>query len=350
MSVATVAAAAVVQSAFTLGQSQFIFRFRSDFCGAAFAIACPFDKLRQMQNTSESLPHGIVPMQYAFFGADGALDLDAFRLQIRACLRAGVQGIAILGLATEVAKLAREERSALLEAASAEIGRRAPLSVTVFGQTPDEQIGFVREAERAGAASVVLQPPRVSGMDEETLLRFFGRVIDAAGIPAGIQNAPEYIGIGLGVESIETLRRNHPNFRVLKAEGSAMLIRRTLEQTQGKLAVLNGRAGLELPDNLRAGCSGMIPGAETCDVLARVWTGLQGDAHAVAQAEALYRDALPLLTFLMQSIDQIVCYGKRLLARRIGLDEVHDRGPAQAPNAFGLACLERHAARLPAWP
>lgn len=303
-----------------------------------------------MPNALASLPGGIVPMQYAFFDAGGALDLGAFRLQVGACLRAGVQGIAILGLATEVAKLAREERSALLAAAADAIGGRAPLWVTVFGQTPDEQIGFVREAERAGAASVVLQPPRAPGMQEAELLRFFGRVIDAAGIPAGIQNAPEYIGIGLGVESIESLRRNHPNFRLLKAEGSAMLVRRTVEQTGGRLAVLNGRAGLELPDNLRAGCSGMIPGAETCDVLARVWAGLQGNGPAAAQAEALYRDALPLLSFLMQSIDQIVCYGKRLLARRIGLEAVHDRAPAQAPTDFGLACLERHAARLPAWP
>ena len=289
-------------------------------------------------------------MQYAFFGADGGLDLGAFRLQIAACLRAGVQGIAILGLATEVGKLSREERLALLEAAATAVGGRAPLSVTVFGQTPEEQIEFVREAERAGAASVVLQPPRIPRMDEATLLRFFGRVIDAAGIPAGIQNAPEYIGIGLGVEAIEALRRNHPNFRVLKAEGSAMLIRRTIEQTQARLVVLNGRAGLELPDNLRAGCSGMIPGAEVCDMLTRIWTGLQGDADAVAQAEALYREVLPLLTFLMQSVDQIVCYGKRLLAQRIGLEEVHDRVPAQAPTEFGLACLERHTSRLPAWP
>jgi 4-hydroxy-tetrahydrodipicolinate synthase len=289
-------------------------------------------------------------MQYAFFRPDGALDLEAFRLQVSACLRAGVQGIAILGLATEVAKLTRDERSALLDAASAAIGGRAPLAVTVFGRTPEEQIDFVREAERAGAASVVLQPPRLPGIDEVALLRFFGRVIDASAIPAGIQNAPEYIGIGLGVDSIETLCRNHPNFRVLKAEGSAMLIRRTVEQTKGKLAVLNGRAGLELPDNLRAGCSGMIPGAEACDVLARVWAGLQGDPGAVALAEAQYRDTLPLLTFLMQSIDQIVCYGKRLLARRIGLDAIHDRAPAQEPTAFGLACLERHAARLPVWP
>jgi len=46
----------------------------------------------------DPLPHGIVPMQYAFFGPDGALDVGAFRRQVEACLCAGVQGIAILGL------------------------------------------------------------------------------------------------------------------------------------------------------------------------------------------------------------------------------------------------------------
>jgi 2-keto-3-deoxy-L-arabinonate dehydratase len=295
-----------------------------------------------------AVPRGIVPMQYAFFRPDGALDLAAFQAQVEACVRAGVHGIAVLGLATEVAKLKAEERSALLEAAAKATKGRADLSVTVFGATAEEQIAFVREAERAGAASVVLQPPRTPGITEGDLLRFFGRVIDAAGIPAGIQNAPEYIGIGLSVEGIEALRRNHANFRVLKGEGSAMLIRRTIEETGGKLTVLNGRAGLELPDNFRAGCAGMIPGAETCDVLAQVWTGLQ--AGRAEEAEALYREALPLLTFLMQSMDQILCYGKRLLAKRIGLGEVFDRAPALAPTPFGLACLERHAARLPAWP
>ena len=95
-------------------------------------------------------------MQYAFFSPDGALDLAAFRAQVGACLRAGVQGIAILGLATEVSKLTREERSALLEAAAAAVGGQAPLSVTVFGATPEEQIEFVREAERAGAPALLI--------------------------------------------------------------------------------------------------------------------------------------------------------------------------------------------------
>lgn len=290
-----------------------------------------------------TLPAGIVPMMYAFFAPDGGLDLAAFRRQVDACIEAGVDGIAVLGLATEVGKLSPSERETLLATAAEAARSRVPLSVTVFGATPEEQIAFVRAAEKAGAASVILQPPRAPGISEAELLRFFGRVIDAASIPAGIQNAPEYIGIGLGVEAIGTLARNHPNFRVLKGEGSAMLIRRTIEATG--LHVLNGRGGLELPDNHAAGCAGMIPGAECCDVLARVWHDLE---KTKTEAMNDYAAILPLLVFLMQSMDQFLCYGKRLMARRLGLEAVFDRAPAQPPSEFGLACLERHAARLAA--
>ena len=71
-----------------------------------------------------------------------------------------------------------------------------------------------------------------------------------------------------------------------------------------------------------------------------------GRAEDDEEAERQYGKILPLITFLMQSVDQFLCYGKRLTARRIGLGEVHDRQPAQAPTPFGLACLERHAAAL----
>ncbi len=293
-----------------------------------------------------TLPTGIVPMMYAFFGADGRLDLDAFQRQLRACLHAGVHGIAILGLATEVNKLTTEERSALLDAAAREVGGRVPLAVTVAGASVDAQIAFVREAERAGASCVILQPPAVASISQDALLRFFGAVIDAASIPVGVQNAPEYIGVGLDIEGIATLLKRHPNFRFLKGESSALLIRRTIEHTGTQLAVLNGRAGLELPDNVEAGCAGMIPGAEACDVLARVWDGLRAGGDAATRARAEYEKILPLLVFVMQSIDQLLCYGKRLMARRIGLEAVFDREPAQAPTEFGLACLERHAAGL----
>ena len=54
--------------------------------------------------------HGIYPILYAFFRADGGLDREAMRRQVEACVRGGAQGIAALGLATEVQKLSPEER------------------------------------------------------------------------------------------------------------------------------------------------------------------------------------------------------------------------------------------------
>jgi 2-keto-3-deoxy-L-arabinonate dehydratase len=71
-----------------------------------------------------------------------------------------------------------------------------------------------------------------------------------------------------------------------------------------------------------------------------------GRAEDEAEAERLYAQLAPLIMFLMQSVDQFLCYGKRLTSGRLGIAAVHDREPAQAPTAFGLACLERHAAVL----
>jgi 4-hydroxy-tetrahydrodipicolinate synthase len=95
----------------------------------------------------------------------------------------------------------------------------------------------------------------------------------------------------------------------------------------------------------------MIPSVESCHVQSRMFELMRtGRTEDEAEAERLYRQLAPLIMFLMQSVAQFVCYGKRLTARRIGLGEVHDRAPAQAPTAFGLACLERHAAVLDRLP
>ena len=117
------------------------------------------------------------------------------------------------------------------------------------------------------------------------------------------------------------------------------------------MAVFQGRGGMEFTDVMRAGCVGMIPSVESCHVQSRMFELMQtGRAEDEAEAERLYAQLAPLIVFLMQSVGQFVCYGKRLTARRIGLAEVHDRQPAQAPTAFGLDCLSRHAAVLDQLP
>jgi 4-hydroxy-tetrahydrodipicolinate synthase len=295
---------------------------------------------------------GVYPMIYAFFGPDGALDREAMRRQVEHCVASGAHGVAALGLGTEVSKLTPDERLAVMAWAAEDLGGRLPLAVTVFGATPQEQVAFIEAAAARGADWVILQPPQTGQkITEDDLVDFFGAVADASPLPVAIQNAPQYIGVGLSSHGLDRLSRQHPNVRLLKAEGSAVETRALIELTEGRMAVFQGRGGMELTDVLRAGCVGMIPSVESCHVQSKIFELMRtGRAEDAAQAERLYAELAPLVMFLMQSVDQFLCYGKRLTAQRLGIAEVHDRQPAQAPTAFGLACLARHAGVLDRLP
>ena len=291
---------------------------------------------------------GVYPMLYAFFDAQGRLDRGAMRAQVDYCVANGAHGIAALGLGTEVSKLEAAERRLVMEWAAEDLAGRLPLAITVFGATSEEQTLFVGAAAERGAAWVILQPPQSGDpITENQLVDFFGGVADASPVPVAIQNAPQYIGIGLSSAGLDRLSRDHPNVRLLKAEGSAVETRSLIELTEGRMDVFQGRGGLEFIDVMRAGCVGLIPSVESCHVQSRMFELMQtGRAEDAAEAERLYTQLAPLIVFSMQSVGQFLCYGKRLTARRLGIAEVHDRAPAQAPTRFGLDCLARHAAVL----
>jgi len=295
---------------------------------------------------------GVYPMIYAFFGPDGALDREAMRRQVEHCVASGAHGVAALGLGTEVSKLTPDERLSVMTWAVDDLRGRLPLAVTVFGGTLVEQIAFVEAAAERGADWVILQPPQTGEkITEDRLVDFFGAVADASPLPVAIQNAPQYIGVGLSSHGLDRLSRRHPNVRLLKAEGSAVETRALIELTEERMAVFQGRGGMELIDVLRAGCVGMIPSVESCHLQSRIFELMQsGQAEDEREAGRLYAELAPLVLFLMQSVDQFLCYGKRLTAQRLGLGEVHDRQPAQAPTAFGLDCLARHAMVLDRLP
>ena len=249
-----------------------------------------------------------------------------------------------MGLATEVGKLQTRERRQLMEWVGEDVGRKVPLAITIAEPSVDGQVEMARAAKEIGADWVILQPPPVGGLAESEYLRFFGAVADKCELPVAIQNAAQYIGIGLSNAGLKTLNRNHPNVSLLKGEGPANTIRSLIEDTDGVFRVFNGRGGLELTENFRAGCVGLIPAPECFDVQVRVYEAFKrGDEE---EAERLYRSILPLIVFLMASIENFLCYGKRLTARRLGIKEVHARQPSQLPTPFGLQMLERLSKEL----
>ncbi len=256
--------------------------------------------------TQTDRPSGIYPMLYAFFTMNGQLDRSAMRAQVNACIANGAHGIAVLGLATEVAKLTEIERRQIVEWVAEDLSGRLPLAVTIFGDSVESQVEFARFARDCGAQWVILQPPRAGATGDAELVPFFGKVMDQLDMPVAVQNAPDYIGIGLTEDGISTLAQQHANFTVLKGEGPVLQIRNIIERNGDRLSVFNGRAGLELTDNLRAGCAGMIPGAESFDLQARCFNAVRDGDDVLAYT--LYAQVLPTIVFAMQSIDHQVLF------------------------------------------
>ena len=292
--------------------------------------------------------HGIYPMLYTFFDAAGRPDRQAMKRQLDACVAGGVHGIAILGIVAEFNKLDVNERRQIVEWTAEDLAGRLPLAVTVNELSVHGQIEMAGLAADVGADWLILQPPPVKNVAEAELVNFLGRVAEAATLPVAIQNNPMNLDVWLSNGALKTLNRNHPNIVLLKGEGPIEYVRRMMEETDGVFRVFNGRGGLELPNSIRLGCAGLIPAPECADVMARVYDlMIGGDAVRTEEAERLHAGLLPLLTYVMASPEHMLCYGKRLFARRIGVSAVHPRHPCILPSAFGLDVVDRYSATLP---
>jgi 4-hydroxy-tetrahydrodipicolinate synthase len=287
--------------------------------------------------------HGIHAILYALFDEREQLDRVAMRRQVEHCLSVGVHGMAALGLATEVSKLTEAERRMVMDWVAEDTGGRVPLALTIFGSSVAEQVAQVRHAESVGADWLILQPPMVGQFGAAEYIRFFGRVAEATSLPVAIQNAPAFIGRGLTSAEIADLVHQHPNIQLVKGEGPVVEIAGLIEATNNRLPVFNGRAGLEMLDNLRIGCRGLILAPDCIDYAVAAYEAFRaGDEEGALK---IYRKMLPAVVSTMQGLENLICYGKRLFALRGGLS-VSDRAPAMRPNATGLAMIERFATEL----
>jgi 4-hydroxy-tetrahydrodipicolinate synthase len=205
----------------------------------------------------------------------------------------------------------------------------------------------VKAAANVGAKWAILQPPVVKGVPDSELIRFFGSVADKSAIPLGIQNAPQYLGVGLSNASLKILHQAHPQVAIVKLEATALAIDRLMNDVRGELDVFNGRGGIEMTDSLRAGAVGIIPGGESFDLLADIYDYMaNGTPESIDKADSLYSKVLPLLEFLMESMDSFLVYGKAVLGHRLQIEEVNPRIPNSPATPFGQKLAQRYAEQL----
>ena len=275
-------------------------------------------------NKSDFGEGGIYPILYSFFDQNGALDRAAWRQQIEAVIQAGAPGIAILGLITEVSALSVEERRTLVTWAREDIADRVPLLATIAGKDLAEARALAQDAESAGANALIIQPPLNVKCDE---------------------NAPEYLGVGLSAPAVLALAERCENFRLMKGEGPVSVVKPYIEKLSPQIAIFNGRGGLELSDNLRAGCYGIVPAPDCADLQIALHQAFKNKDEA--RMDALYGEILPYIVFAMQSLDVAIAYGKRMFATRAGIDNrCSCRIVRDAEDPFFLNAMRRWSARF----
>tara|TARA_B100001057_G_scaffold472777_1_gene536417 strand:+ start:23 stop:928 length:906 start_codon:yes stop_codon:yes gene_type:complete len=278
---------------------------------------------------------GIFPILYTFFNKDNSIDYKLMEDQINLILKKKSHGIACLGLATEVNKLSFKEKVKIIELVTKVAGSSIPKAITIQSGIYSDYKKLIKIAQSNNADWIILQPLIKNKTTDKDCLEFFNKLLPlCSDTLTGIQNAKEYIGVGLSSLEILKLYNKYTNFRAIKAESSSVIMQKDLLDFPKDLIVFNGRGGQEIIDNLNIGCRGIVPCLDGADKFIKIYNYIRQKKYK--QAEKEYKNILPSIIFIMQSIDTLICYGKRICAYRMGIKKIYDRKPFLVPTDYGI--------------
>jgi 4-hydroxy-tetrahydrodipicolinate synthase len=243
---------------------------------------------------------GVVPVVPTVFRDDEELDLEGTGRVVDYLIDAEVDGLCLLANFSEQFSLTDEERHQVARSVLERVAGRVPVIVTTSHYSARVAAERSREAQRMGAAMVMLMPPFFGAtmtVAPEQLTAYFATVAEAIDIPIMVQDAP-LSGTALPVDRFAELFRAIAQVSYAKVEvpGAADKIR-ALTGAAGDALVgpFDGEESVTLVPDLDAGavgtmCSSLVP-HELGRIVRRFRAGDR--AGAIADWEAL----LPLIHF-----------------------------------------------------
>ena len=204
---------------------------------------------------------GIYGIPQTPFDERGEVDYASLARGVDDRLTAGVDGLLVPVVASEVGKLDDHERRSIIAAVLRQVGGRVP--VIIGASSPDPRIARDTAAYGTdlGAAGACVQAPTTMMRDKPELRRYFDVVCEAPMAMLMIQDL-EWNGPGLPVATIRTLFEEVEAFRCIKVETSPAGPKYTeiIEATGGRLNVSGGWAVTQLIEALDRGVHAMMAG------------------------------------------------------------------------------------------
>jgi len=178
------------------------------------------------------LLRGVLAFPITPYAEDGSVDLEGVRANARWLSMSGMHALVAPSGTGELFSLTPNECAAVVAATVEAVDGRMPVIAGV-GFGPRVGADLARQAERDGAAAILILPPYYAHPDPEALLGYYAEIAEATSLGVLVYARD---GAALAAEQLERLARDVPNLIAFKdGRGDVRVFQRLREHVSERL-------------------------------------------------------------------------------------------------------------------
>lgn len=259
------------------------------------------------------------------FDEQRCVDIVSLKRLVEFQIDKGAYGLTILGVLGEAAKLSVDERKLVMDTVVETVAGRIPIVVGTSHSELAICIALSKTAFEAGAAGVMIAPPRIQDPTDEKVFALYEQIAEQIDQPIVVQDFPPVNGVTMSPDFLARLAESIPNARYLKLEDPPLMEKiGAIRERTDKFEIFGGLGGMFLLEELQRGASGTMTGFAFTEILVAVYKAFT--SGNLAQAEAIFDRYLPLIRYENQPVINLTIR-KELLRRRGAIAHAALRDP-----------------------
>ena len=280
------------------------------------------------------------------------IDQKTLKKEIDWLIKCGSNG-AVLAMVSEVLRFSASERRMQWQLSLEYLSDRIPLVVSVGAESAAIAVGLAKDAQKDGATAVMATPPSAFVASADEVKSYYQRIIEAVDITVIVQDASNYLGAPIELETYVELIDKYGDERV-QFKPEAKPVKERLAQlnkiSDNRARVFEGQGGIDLLDTHPLGVNVTMPGAEVPWAIVGLWNALE--KKDLITAQAIHTPLAKLISY-QTTLDDYVAVEKYLLVKQGVFSNTNQRGPVgfkldeQTKSKIDLAYSELAAAITP---
>ncbi len=254
------------------------------------------------------------------------IDKSVLKKEIDWLIKCGSDGL-VLAMVSEVLRFSAQERRVMWQKTLEYLQGRKPLVVSVGAESSAIAVELAKQAAFDGAAAVMATPPSAFKATASEVKKYYQSIIEAVDIPTIVQDASNYLGepiqLETYVELIDKYGENRVQFKP-EAKPVAQRLDQLNKLSSNRAKVFEGQGGVDLLQTHPLGVKGSMPGAEIPWAIIELWRSLeQGNLDKAKQIH----QPVARLVALQTSLDAYIAVEKYLLVKQGVFINTNQRGP-----------------------